>query len=77
MSQVDEEIEMDTKGRVLIPAKIRHGLRARRFRAKLVQSKIVLEPVGTAESVKGKYEGLLKISREHLEEQQEKFLRRR
>jgi bifunctional DNA-binding transcriptional regulator/antitoxin component of YhaV-PrlF toxin-antitoxin module len=74
---LDEEVEMDTKGRVLIPAKIRHGLRARRFRAKLVQSRIVLEPIGMAESVKGKYEGLLKVGREELEEKQEKFLKGR
>jgi len=72
----DEEVKMDSKGRVLIPAKMRHGLKTKRFRAKLTQGKIVLEPMKKSESVRGKYEKLLKTSMEKLEEQQEKFLRK-
>ena len=73
---MNEEVKMDSKGRVLIPAKMRHGLKTKRFRAKLTQGKIVLEPMKKSESVRGKYEKLLKTSMEKLEEQQEKFLRK-
>ena len=73
---VEEEVELDPKGRVLIPAEIRRELKVRRFRAKVSHGKIVLEPIIKAESVRGKYKGLLKVSTEELEERQERFLKR-
>ena len=72
---MDDEVELDPKGRVLIPAEIRRELKVRRFRAKVSHGKIVLEPIIKAESVRGKYKGLLKVSAEKLEEQQERFLK--
>jgi bifunctional DNA-binding transcriptional regulator/antitoxin component of YhaV-PrlF toxin-antitoxin module len=72
---MNDEVKLDRKGRVLIPAEIRRELKARRFRMKVSHGKIILEPVIKAESVKGKYKGLLRVSMEKLEEQQEKFLR--
>jgi len=72
---MDDEVELDPKGRVLIPAVIRRELKVRRFRAKVSHGKIVLEPIIKAESVRGKYKGLLRVNMEKLEEQQEKFLR--
>jgi len=73
---MEDEVELDPKGRVLIPAEIRRELKVRRFRAKVSHGKIVLEPVIKAESVRGKYKGLLKVSAEELEERQERFLKR-
>jgi bifunctional DNA-binding transcriptional regulator/antitoxin component of YhaV-PrlF toxin-antitoxin module len=71
---MDDEVKLDRKGRVLIPADIRRELKARRFRMKVSHGKIILEPVIKAESVKGKYKGLLRVSMK-LEEQQERFIR--
>ena len=73
---MEDEVELDPKGRVLIPAEIRRELKVRRFRAKVSHGKIVLEPIIKAESVRGKYKGLLKVSTEELEERQERFLKR-
>ena len=73
---MEDEVELDPKGRVLIPAEIRRELKVRRFRAKVSHGRIVLEPVIKAESVRGKYKGLLKVSAEELEERQERFLKR-
>ena len=73
---MEDEVELDPKGRVLIPAEIRRELKVRRFRAKVIHGKIVLEPVIKEESVRAKYKGLLKVSTEELEERQERFLKR-
>jgi len=72
---MDDEVELDPKGRLLIPVGIRRELKVRRFKAKLSHGKLILEPIIKAESVRGKYKGLLRISVGKIEEQQERFLR--
>ena len=67
-------VELDDKGRVHIPAGVRRDLRARRFKLSLEKGKIILEPVKSPETVRGKYKGLVKVSLEELEEAQERFV---
>ncbi len=67
-------VEIDEKGRVYIPASVRQELKARRFKLSLDKGRILMEPVQAAETVRGKYKGLLKVSMEELEEAQEGFL---
>ncbi len=67
-------VEVDEKGRVLIPSSVRRELKARRFKLSLERGRILMEPVEKAEAVKGKYKGLLKVSMEELEEAQERFV---
>jgi bifunctional DNA-binding transcriptional regulator/antitoxin component of YhaV-PrlF toxin-antitoxin module len=68
------EVEMDSKGRVLLPATVRREVKARRFSVDVKGGRILLEPLPDPENVRGKYRKLLKVSMEELEESQEKFL---
>ena len=68
------EVEMDSKGRVLLPANVRREVRGRRFSLDVKGGRILLEPLPDPESVRGKYKHLLKISIDELEEAQEKFV---
>ena len=67
-------MEVDSKGRVLLPSKIRRQVKARRFTLKVSKGKIVLGPLPDPESVIGKHKGLLKVGLEELEEAQESFV---
>ncbi len=68
------EVEMDSKGRVLLPANVRREVKARRFSLDVKEGRILLEPLPDPERVRGKYRRLLKVSMEELEEAQEKFV---
>lgn len=68
-------VELDDRGRLLLPAEIRNRLGTNRYLLKESEEKLELEPLPRAEEVKGKYEGLLDKSLEELEEDQEKFVR--
>lgn len=67
-------VVLDPKGRLLLPSEIRKKIAARRFVLRFKDEKLELEPLPAPKSVRGKYRGLLKVSREELEEAQERFL---
>ena len=48
-------VDLDEKGRVLIPAEIRRKIRSRRFRVSTHGGVVELEPLATLEELKGKY----------------------
>ncbi len=62
-----ETVEMDEKGRVHIPANVRREVKARRFTLSLEEGRILMDPVKSPALVKGKYEGLLKVTMEELD----------
>jgi bifunctional DNA-binding transcriptional regulator/antitoxin component of YhaV-PrlF toxin-antitoxin module len=68
-------VELDEKGRVLLPASLRKKLRARRFEVRLVQGRIELVPIQDLKALKGKYRDRIKTSWPRLEEQAEKFVK--
>ena len=68
------EVELDRKGRLLLPAEIRREAGSRRFIVRVEDGKIELHPVPDPKSVRGKYRGLLRVSMEELEEAQERFV---
>ena len=71
------QVELDRKGRVIIPSQVRKKVRARRFELTVENnSKIVMESLPGPEAVRGKYKGLFKgKSIEQVEEDQERFIR--
>lgn len=71
------QVELDRKGRVIIPSQVRKKVRARRFELSVVgDSKIVMESLQSPEMVRGKYKGLFKgKSIAQVEEDQERFIR--
>jgi len=68
-------IELDEKGRALLPAPMRRKLGVRRFEVKLVGDRIELLPVQDFRSLKGKYRNRLRTPWAKLEEKAEKFVR--
>jgi bifunctional DNA-binding transcriptional regulator/antitoxin component of YhaV-PrlF toxin-antitoxin module len=68
-------VELDEKGRALLPAPIRKKLGARRFEVKLLGDRIELLPVQDFRSLKGKYRNRLRTPWAKLEEKTEKFVR--
>jgi DNA-binding transcriptional regulator/RsmH inhibitor MraZ len=68
-------IELDKKGRALLPAAIRKKLNARRFEARLVGGHIELIPLEDLKSLRGKYKSVLRTPWNKLEEMSEKFVR--
>ena len=68
-------VELDEKGRALLPASLRKKLGARRFEVKLVEGRIELVPLQDLKALKGKYRNRLKTPWTKLEEKAEKFVR--
>ncbi|MGC8582541.1 MAG: AbrB family transcriptional regulator [Thermoproteus sp.] len=50
-----EIVEMDGSGRIYIPAEIRRRLNARRFRIRIVEGGLLLEPVDAVDSYYGRF----------------------
>jgi DNA-binding transcriptional regulator/RsmH inhibitor MraZ len=67
-------VEMDEKGRVHIPSSVRQELKSRRFTLSVQGGKLLMEPVKSAARVRGKYRGLLRVSIDEMEENQERFV---
>ncbi len=67
-------VEIDEKGRLLIPPSLRRELKSRRFTVSVKGGRLVMEPVKPPDAVRGKYKGLLKVGIEELEEAQERFV---
>jgi len=70
-------VELDEKGRALLPASLRKKLRVRRFDVKLVGDRVELVPIQDFRALKGKYRNRLKTPWARLEEKAEKFVRSR
>ncbi len=68
-------VELDEKGRALLPAFLRRKVGARRFEVKLVGERIELVPLQDFKSLKGKYRNRLKTPWVKLEEKAETFVR--
>ena len=70
-------VELDEKGRVLIPAEIRRKIRSRRFRVSTRGDIVELQPLATLEEIKGKYRHRIKSDWEVLEEKSEDLVWKR
>lgn len=70
------QVEIDRKGRVLIPSQIRNKVRSRRFEVKVKDSStIIMEGLPDSETVRGKYKGIFKgKNMSEIEETQERFM---
>ena len=68
-------VELDNKGRALLPASLRKRVGARRFEVRLVRGRIELVPIEGLKALKGKYRDRIKTPWIRLEEQAEKFVR--
>ena len=65
-------IELDDKGRVLLPASVRRKVRSRRFQVQLRGERIELLPIESLKTLKGKYKNRFKTSWDTLEERAER-----
>ena len=59
----------------MLPSEIREEFGTRRFVLNKMDGRLELEPIPEAESVKGKYRGLIKKEISKVEEDQERLLR--
>lgn len=67
-------VEMDKRGRVLLPRELRKTLTNRRFEIVSEKGSIRLIPLPDVESLRGKYRDLIRSDWEELEERVEKFV---
>ena len=72
-----EVVELDRRGRVLLPASMRKQLGTRRFRVKIVEGCIELIPLSGVKALKGKYRNRLRTPWAKLEEKAEKSVKGR
>ena len=70
-------VEVDEKGRVLIPAEIRRKVRGRRFRVSTRGNVVELEPLADLEALKGKYRRSIRSDWAELEEKGEDLVWKR
>jgi len=68
-------VELDEKGRLLLPAPLRKKLGARRFELELVAGRVELAPIQDVKALKGKYRNRIKEPWAKLEEMAEKLVR--
>jgi len=68
-------VELDEKGRLLLPASLRRKLGARRFEVGLVAGRVELAPIQDVKALKGKYRNRIKGPWVKLEEMAEKLVR--
>lgn len=74
---MSEIVELDRKGRVLIPAEIRKKMASRRFKLSMRGDVLELDPLPSLEQLAGKYRNLIKEEWEELEEAGEGFVTKR
>ena len=70
-------VELDPKGRVLLPASLPKSLGTRRFRVRIVREHIEPIPLRDAKALKGKYRNRLKTPWARLEERAESSVKGR
>jgi len=68
-------VELDEKGRLLLPAPLRKKLGARRFELELVAGRVELAPIQDVKALQGKYRNRIKEPWAKLEEMAEKLVR--
>jgi len=68
-------VELDDKGRLLLPASLRKKLGARRFEAGLVAGRLELVPIQDVKALKGKYGDRIREPWVKLEEMAEGLVR--
>ncbi|KXA91083.1 hypothetical protein AKJ65_07410 [candidate division MSBL1 archaeon SCGC-AAA259E19] len=68
-------VELDKRGRLLLPAEKRNKIGSKRFLLRESKGKLELEPLPNAEEIRGKYKGLVDKDLDELEEDQEEFVR--
>lgn len=69
-------VELDSRGRLLLPADIRKKMGTKRFLLEESDKGIELEPIPDPESVKGKHKGLIEKDLEEIEKDQEELVRK-
>jgi len=67
-------VELDGKGRILIPAETRKAIKSRRFELRVEEGHIELLPMPDPRHLKGKYKNCIDSSWEELEEKAERFV---
>jgi DNA-binding transcriptional regulator/RsmH inhibitor MraZ len=70
-------VELDRKGRALLPASVRKKIASRRFEVKVLKGRIEFIPLEGVESLRGKYAARVKSSWPELEEKAEMFVSQR
>jgi hypothetical protein len=64
-------VELDRKGRALLPVSVRKKVASRRFEVKVSKGRIELIPLEGVKSLKGKYAARMRSSWQELEEKAE------
>jgi len=64
-------VELDRKGRALLPASVRRKVASRRFEVRVSKGRIEFIPLDDVKSLKGKYASQVKSSWRQLEEKAE------
>ena len=68
-------VELDEKGRALLPASVRKKLGVRRFELKVAGDRLELVPIQDFRTLRGKYRNRLKTPWTKLEEKADEFVR--
>lgn len=74
MGTVGTVVELDDKGRILIPLPIRRAVKARRFELRVRGGRIEMLPLPDPKDVKGSCKGIVKSTWAELEEKAESFI---
>ena len=77
MWELTAVVELDEKGRVLIPAEIRKRFHSTRFKVSTDGRVVELEPLATLDELRGKFRHIIKSEWEELEEGGEEFVTKR
>lgn len=67
-------VELDKKGRILLPAEIRRNFKTRRFALRVDGERIELLPLPDLGSLRGKYRDAIKSCWKELEERAERLV---
>ncbi len=69
-------VEVDAKGRILLPIEARRKFRSRRFKITTMEDTLELRPLPSADEVRGKYKSVIKSDWDELEERTEELVSR-
>ncbi|MBI3859138.1 MAG: AbrB family transcriptional regulator [Thaumarchaeota archaeon] len=67
-------VEVDEKGRILLPLELRKKLKSKRFKVKADDHGVKLEPIADFRSLRGKYRDSISSDWEELEEKGEQLV---
>jgi len=74
VGRVGAVVELDEKGRILIPSAIRKAVKSRRFELKVKEDRIEMVALPDVKDIKGSCKGIVKSSWVELEEKTERFV---